>query len=124
MISFYGLKRLSQLVKYYVYILQCSDKTLYIGSTNNLKKRLAAHNTSKYGARYTKIRRPVILVYSENCKTRSNALKREHALKKLTRKEKLEVIGRFRDCVNGKELPPSIDAIKITLKESLRKEEL
>jgi putative endonuclease len=79
-------------VKYYVYILQCSDRTLYIGTTNNLEKRLIAHNTSKYGARYTKTRRPVALVYSENCKTRSNALKREHALKKLTRKEKLNVI--------------------------------
>ena len=79
-------------MKYYVYILRCSDRTLYIGTTNNLEKRLIAHNSSKYGARYTKIRRPVALVYSENCKTRSNALKREHALKKLTRKEKLNVI--------------------------------
>lgn len=86
-----------QFVKYYVYILQCSDKTLYTGSTNNLKKRLTAHNTSKYGAHYTKIRRPVILVYCENCKTRRNALQREHALKKLTRKEKLDVIARPRD---------------------------
>jgi putative endonuclease len=79
-------------VKYYVYILECSDRTLYIGTTNNLEKRLVAHNASKYGAHYTKIRRPVVLVYSENCKTRSNALKRERALKKLTRKEKLTVI--------------------------------
>jgi putative endonuclease len=76
-----------------VYILQCSDGTLYIGTTNNLEKRLIAHNTSKYGAHYTKIRRPVALVYSENCKTRGNALKREHALKKLSRKEKLNVIA-------------------------------
>ena len=83
-------------MKYYVYILQCSDRTLYIGTTNNLEKRLIAHNTSKYGARYTKIRRPVALVYSENCKTRSNALKREHALKKLTRNEKLKVIDTYR----------------------------
>jgi putative endonuclease len=80
-------------VNYFVYILQCSDGTLYIGTTNNLEKRLIAHNTSKYGARYTKIRRPVALMYSENCKTRGNALKREHALKKLSRKEKLNVIA-------------------------------
>ena len=79
-------------MKYYVYILQCSDSTLYIGTTNNLEKRLSAHNKSKYGAKYTKTRRPVALVYSENCKTRGNALKREHALKKLTRKEKLSFI--------------------------------
>ena len=78
--------------KYCVYILQCSDKTLYIGSTSNLKKRLTEHNTSKYGAHYTKIRRPVVLVYSENCKTLSHALKREYALKQLTRKEKLDLI--------------------------------
>jgi len=83
-------------VKYYVYILRCSDRTLYIGTTNNLEKRLIAHNSSKYGARYTKIRRPVALVYCENCKTRSNALKREHALKKLTRNEKLKVIDTYR----------------------------
>jgi putative endonuclease len=81
------------LVKYFVYILKCSDGTLYIGTTNNLEKRLMAHNTSRYGAHYTKSRRPVALVYSENCKTRGNALKRELALKKLTRKEKLKVIG-------------------------------
>lgn len=75
----------------------CSDNTLYIGSTNNLKKRVAAHNTSKHGARYTRARRPVTLVYSEDCKTLSRALKREHALKKLTRKEKLDVIRASRD---------------------------
>jgi putative endonuclease len=80
-------------VKYFVYILQCSDGTFYIGTTNNLEKRLIAHNTSKHGARYTKVRRPVVLVYSENCKTRGKALKREHALKKLTRIEKLNMIG-------------------------------
>lgn len=73
-------------------MLLCSDRTLYIGTTNNLEKRLIAHNTSKHGAHYTKIRRPVALVYSENCKTRSEALKREHALKKLKRKEKLSLI--------------------------------
>jgi putative endonuclease len=82
-------------VKYFVYILQCSDGTLYIGTTNNLEKRLIAHNTSKYGAHYTKIRRPVALVYSENCKTRGNALRREFVLKKLTRKEKLNVIDAY-----------------------------
>ena len=83
-------------MKYYVYILQCSDRTLYIGITNDLEKRLNAHNTSKYGAQYTKTRRPVALAYSEPCKTRGDALKREHALKQLTRKEKLKVIDTHR----------------------------
>jgi putative endonuclease len=78
-------------------MLQCADGTLYIGTTNHLEKRLMAHNTSKNGAHYTKTRRPVALVYSENCKTRGNALKREHALKKLTRKAKLNLIDKFRN---------------------------
>lgn len=74
---------------YYVYILECADETLYIGSTNDLAKRLHAHNHSKSGAHYTKIRRPVILKYSEKFETKSQALKREHALKKLSRAEKI-----------------------------------
>ncbi len=74
---------------YYVYILECADATLYIGSTNNMAKRLLAHNTSKIGAHYTKTRRPVILKYSEQFETKSEALKREYALKKLSRAEKL-----------------------------------
>jgi len=74
---------------YYVYILECVDKTLYIGSTNNIEKRLLAHNTLKSGARYTKSRRPVELKYFERFRMKNSALKREHALKSLTRKEKL-----------------------------------
>jgi putative endonuclease len=74
---------------YYVYILECADKTFYIGSTNDLEKRLIAHNISKSGAHYTKIRRPVALKYSESFLTKNEALKREFALKKFTRKEKL-----------------------------------
>lgn len=76
---------------YYVYMLQCADKTFYIGSTNDLKRRLVVHNTSKSGAHYTKIRRPVVLKYSEKLKNKSLALKREFALKKLTRSEKLKL---------------------------------
>ncbi len=73
---------------FYVYILECADTTLYIGSTNNLERRLHEHNTSKKGAHYTKIRRPVHLKYHEKCETHSIALKREAALKKLTREQK------------------------------------
>jgi putative endonuclease len=77
---------------YYVYILECADSTLYCGSTNDVEKRIAAHNSSKTGARYTKARRPVALRYSEEFTTKSEALKREHALKKLTRAEKISLM--------------------------------
>ena len=75
-----------------VYILQCSDSTLYIGSTNDINKRLHEHNNLKSWAHYTKIRRPVILIYSEICETLNDARKREYYLKQLSRKEKLELI--------------------------------
>lgn len=78
---------------YFVYILECSDKTLYCGSTNDLEKRLHAHNNSKTGAHYTKIRRPVTLKYSERFETKSEALKREHAIKNLSRDEKIALIN-------------------------------
>lgn len=78
---------------YSVYILECADTSLYIGSTNNLEKRLVQHNTSKSGAHYTKIRRPVLLKYSELVGTRGEALSREAELKKLSKKEKLNLIN-------------------------------
>jgi putative endonuclease len=78
---------------YFVYILECADKTLYVGSTSDLAKRLLAHNHSKFGAHYTKIRRPVVMKYSEKLSNRSKALKREHALKKLTRAQKLAIFA-------------------------------
>jgi putative endonuclease len=77
---------------YYVYILECADKTLYTGYTNDLDKRLKNHNESKTGAKYTKVRRPVVLEYSEKFSTLSEALKREIEIKNLTRKGKLELI--------------------------------
>lgn len=77
---------------YHVYILECFDKTLYIGSTNNIEKRVRAHNVSKTAAKYTRARRPVVLKYSESFETKSEALKREITLKKLSRSEKLELI--------------------------------
>ena len=78
---------------YFVYILECADKTLYVGSTNDLEKRLHQHNNLKSGAHYTKIRRPVKLVYSKNMKTFSKARKKEVEFKKLSRIEKLELIN-------------------------------
>jgi len=79
---------------HFVYILECRDKTLYVGSTNDLKRRLVQHNTSKSGAHYTKIRRPVTLRYAEEHKTLASARKREAELKRLTRTQKLSL---FRD---------------------------
>ncbi len=78
---------------YYIYILKCADKTLYTGSTNDLEKRVLAHNTSKTGAKYTKTRRPVRLVYSEKFRTKSKAMKREWEIKQMDREEKLKIIG-------------------------------
>ena len=73
---------------YTVYILECADRTLYIGSTNDIERRLHQHNHLKSGAHYTKIRRPVKLKYTEDCKTLGKARTREAELKRLTRNEK------------------------------------
>ncbi len=73
---------------YYVYILECRDGTLYVGSTNDIDKRLGVHNAGK-GAKYTRGRTPVVLRYSEVFATKGEALKREMALKALSRAEKL-----------------------------------
>lgn len=78
---------------FFVYILKCKDDTLYIGSTNDLERRLHQHNNLKSGAHYTKIRRPVEMVYSKKMRSLSSARKKEHSLKQLTRQEKLELIS-------------------------------
>jgi putative endonuclease len=81
------------MASYFVYILECADGTLYAGSTSDIEKRLEAHiGRAPGGARYTRGRRPVVLRYSEACSDRSTALKREHALKSLTRLQKLGLI--------------------------------
>ncbi|WP_125588670.1 GIY-YIG nuclease family protein [Companilactobacillus jidongensis] len=72
---------------YFVYILLCADKTFYIGTTNDVSKRVSTHNAGK-GAKYTKARRPVQLLYYENQHNKSDALKREIELKKFSRKKK------------------------------------
>lgn len=71
-----------------VYMLLCADGTFYIGSTNNLEKRIGAHNEGKTGARYTRGRRPVTLVYKEEGFSRGDALKREAVLKRLSKDKK------------------------------------
>lgn len=77
-----------------VYMLRCSNETIYTGMTNDLKKRLKAHNDG-VGAKYTKMFRPVAVVYQEEAKNRSEAQKREAAIKKLKRREKLELVVNF-----------------------------
>ena len=77
----------------YTYILKCKDGSLYTGWTNDLEQRVAAHNTGK-GAKYTKARRPVELVYFEEFETKEQAMKREYAIKQMARKDKLEQVRR------------------------------
>jgi putative endonuclease len=78
---------------YYVYIVKCSDETLYTGITTQLNRRIKEHNSSEKGAKYTRTRRPVELVYSEEYTDRSTASKREYEIKKkMSRKEKLNLI--------------------------------
>lgn len=79
---------------WYVYILKCSDNTFYTGITIDVGRRLAEHNGSNKGAKYTKARRPLILAYQERKKDRSSAAKREWQIKKMTRKEKEELLRR------------------------------
>lgn len=83
------------MTEYFVYILECNDGTLYTGKTININKRIRAHNGEiKGGAKYTRNKRPVKLVYSENYKTNRETALRELELKKLTRMEKLKLINK------------------------------
>ena len=76
----------------FVYLLQCRDGSLYCGWTDDLERRVAIHNAGK-GARYTRSRKPVRLVWSEEVSDRSAALKRELSIKRLTRAEKIDLAG-------------------------------
>jgi putative endonuclease len=77
---------------YFLYILKCSDQTFYTGITTNLDRRIKEHNNSKLGAKYTKVRRPINLVYSKEFLNRSVASIEEARIKKLSRSEKLNLI--------------------------------
>lgn len=79
---------------YYVYIVKCSDGTLYCGYTDDVEARIKTHNSGK-GAKYTKNRLPVELVYKEQLRTKQEATRREAEIKKLTRKQKLELINKL-----------------------------
>jgi putative endonuclease len=79
---------------FFVYIVECSDSTLYTGYSNNVDKRIATHNAGK-GAKYTKARLPVIFRWKSEPLSKSDALKLEHTIKKLPRTQKLELINAF-----------------------------
>ena len=80
---------------WYLYILRCKDETLYTGITTDVEKRFAAHQSGK-GAKYTRGRSPLELVYRETCGTHSDALKRELEIKKLPREQKQALIDSYK----------------------------
>jgi putative endonuclease len=82
-------------MSWYVYMLRCGDGSLYTGMTNDLEKRVRAHREGR-GARYTRSRPPVTLVFHQRQQTRSAALKAEHQMKQLPRSEKLALVRRHR----------------------------
>ncbi|WP_310440838.1 GIY-YIG nuclease family protein [Sulfurimonas sp.] len=73
-------------------MLKCSDESVYTGITTDLNRRVDEHNNSPKGAKYTRIRRPVELIYSESCEDKSSASKREYAIKQLSKIQKLSLI--------------------------------
>jgi putative endonuclease len=77
---------------WYTYIVRCADQTLYTGITKDVEERIAAHNQGS-GAKYTRSRRPVVLLYTETFSTRSAAASREYHVKKLNQAAKLALIG-------------------------------
>lgn len=77
----------------YTYIIRCKDDTLYTGWTNHLEKRMDEHNSGK-GAKYTRGRNPITLVYFEEFSSKEEALKREYAIKRMSRAEKIALINR------------------------------
>jgi len=95
-VKFYQIDGINTFVtpisKWKLYILKCNDNTLYTGITTNLERRLKEHNHLKSGAKYTHNRRPVKLIYYENCNDRIDASRREYEIKKLSRKDKLQLI--------------------------------
>ena len=90
---------------HFVYIVRCADGTLYTGYARDPAQRAAAHNAG-CGAKYTRSRRPVALVFSERCRSKSAALRREHALKHLTRSQKEALIG----------VPAKLQAVRVRMR--------
>jgi len=82
--------------EWFVYTVQCSDGSLYTGVTTDVQKRVEAHNGTG-GAKYTRTRRPVTLAYQEPCQSKSQALKREYEIKRMSRAKKLEMISTLKN---------------------------
>ncbi len=80
---------------WYVYLLRCSDNSLYAGITTDLTRRLKEHNSSKLGAKYTRARRPVQVAYMETAQNRSLASKQEYQLKKLSQIKKEQLVSQY-----------------------------
>jgi putative endonuclease len=74
-------------------MVRCSDDSLYTGYTTDIEKRIVQHNSEKIGAKYTKARRPVVLVYTENFESKGDAMRREIEIKSFTRSQKLSLIN-------------------------------
>ena len=84
-------------MSWFLYVVQCSDGTLYTGVTTDIERRIREHNGSKRGAKYTRGRRPVKLIYVKDCRDRFEALREEYKFKSLSRKEKLKIIEKRLD---------------------------
>ena len=91
-------------MSYYVYILRCADGTLYTGTTNDVARRESVHNSGK-GAKYTRSRLPVEVVYMEDCTDKPYALQREREIKKMTREQKLYLVAKL-SCADSDKAPP------------------
>ena len=88
-------------MSWYVYLLRCADGSLYAGITTNLARRVNEHNRGKAGAKYTRGRRPVVLVWSESAADRASASRRERAVKALGREEKEKLLRSAEACQDG-----------------------
>ena len=80
--------------EWHMYVVRCADGSLYAGATTDIKRRILEHNFSMRGAKYTRSRRPVELIYSLKCDDQSDALKKEYAFKKLSKNKKEDLVGR------------------------------
>lgn len=86
---------MTQINTWTIYFLRCNDNSLYTGITTDINRRLHQHNNTKLGAKYTRARRPVVLVYSETAVDKSTASKREYQLRTLTKKQKEKIVSAY-----------------------------
>ena len=82
--------------EYYVYILECEDGSLYTGISTDPNRRFEEHKSGKLGAKYTKAHKPIKIIYTEHCKNRSEASKREYEIKQMTKAQKIELVQSYK----------------------------